>query len=84
MPYCKKGQLTLEKTANYFRIPSAPLNVFKMNPNVKLIVILRDPVSRTVSQYTHCLDRGEISIDSNMFKSLLSIIFRVGLVSNKT
>ena len=70
MPFSDLSQLTVERTANYFRMPTAPKNVFEMNPNVKLIVILREPVSRTISHYTHCLDRGEYVFDPSEYKTI--------------
>ncbi|KAK0168791.1 hypothetical protein PV327_002560 [Microctonus hyperodae] len=52
MPPTLEGQLTMEKTPSYFVTPEAPRRVQHMNPGTKLIVVVRDPVTRAVSDYT--------------------------------
>lgn len=51
MPFTNKNQLTIEKTPKYFVHKQTPFRVYRMNPKIKLIVILRDPTERTVSEY---------------------------------
>ena len=54
MPFSYKNQITLgEKTPGYFRTSFVPKRVFDMNPKIKLIIIIREPVERKVSSYTH-------------------------------
>lgn len=43
--------LTIEKTPHYFIDRSTPLRMFQTLPKVKLIVILRDPIIRAISDY---------------------------------
>lgn len=45
--------LTFEATPDYLFDPRAPQRVRELLPQVKLIVVLRDPVVRAVSQYHH-------------------------------
>ncbi|KAL7849895.1 hypothetical protein SRHO_G00192440 [Serrasalmus rhombeus] len=52
MPYAQPGQLTVEKTPAYFTCAKVPERVFHMNPNVRLLLIVRDPVDRVLSDYT--------------------------------
>lgn len=52
MPYTRQGQLTLEKSPGYFINPQAPLRIRHMNSSIRLLVIVRDPVVRTISDYT--------------------------------
>lgn len=52
MPPTLEGQLTMEKTPSYFVTPEVPRRVQHMNPGTKLIVVVRDPVTRAVSDYT--------------------------------
>lgn len=52
MPLTLEGQMTMEKTPSYFVTKRVPSRVKKMNPYVKLIVVVRDPVTRAVSDYT--------------------------------
>jgi len=52
MPFSKPGVITMEKTPGYFiYTPKAPQRIKKMNPNIKLIVVVRDPIERIVSDW---------------------------------
>ncbi|MGC9524844.1 MAG: tetratricopeptide repeat protein [Limnospira sp.] len=44
---------TGEATPNYLEIPEVPHRLFRAFPRVKLIVLLRNPIHRAVSQYHH-------------------------------
>jgi len=56
MPSTLPGQLTIEKTPSYFVTRSAPQRVFRsMSRDVRLIVVVRDPVTRALSDYTQGL-----------------------------
>ncbi len=57
MPYTDDTQLTIEKTPKYFINYSVPQRVHAMNPNIKIIVVLRDPVTRAVSEYTQSIQK---------------------------
>ena len=46
-------QKTIEKTPKYFVHPSAAPRIFVMNDEIRLILILRDPVKRLISDYEH-------------------------------
>ena len=52
MPYSFPDQVTVEKTPAYFTSESVPERVYRMNCSVKLVVVLRDPVERVISDYT--------------------------------
>lgn len=51
MPYSYPDQVTMEKTPAYFVEESVPKRVHAMNSSIKLILILRDPVERAISDY---------------------------------
>ena len=51
MPYSFPSQITIEKTPAYFIGENIPERVHNMNSSVKLIVILRDPTDRAISDY---------------------------------
>ena len=52
MPPARDLEVVIEKTPGYFIEPEAPERVMKtLGPGVKLILIVRDPVERTVSDY---------------------------------
>ncbi|XP_012551291.1 heparan sulfate glucosamine 3-O-sulfotransferase 3B1 [Bombyx mori] len=52
MPLTLEGQITMEKTPSYWVTKSAPKRVYAMNPSVKLLAVVRDPVTRAISDYT--------------------------------
>jgi hypothetical protein len=43
--------ITIEKTPAYFVSPRVPSRVRRMNESIKLLVIVRDPVERAISDY---------------------------------
>ncbi|KAG9353532.1 hypothetical protein JZ751_011648 [Albula glossodonta] len=55
MPLSLPGQLTVEKTPGYFAAPQAPGRVRAMDRGVRLLLIVRDPAERLVSDYTQVL-----------------------------
>ncbi len=54
MPLSTISQKTMEKTPFYFQIRTinVPERVYCMNTNIKLILSVRDPVKRLISDYT--------------------------------
>ena len=52
MPFTKEGELTIEKSPSYFITPEVPERISSISKTVKLILIVRDPVIRAVSDYT--------------------------------
>ena len=52
MPFSYPDQITIEKSPAYFITPEAPERVYKMSKDVKLIIIVRDPTTRAISDYT--------------------------------
>ena len=52
MPATSSGQLTVEKTPSYLINGGVVERVFTMDPAVRLLVVVRDPVTRAVSDYT--------------------------------
>ncbi len=65
-------QLCAEKTPGYFHHPEAPARARSQVPDAKLLLIVRDPVRRALSDYnqfrTRNLDRGR---DYPTFESLI-------------
>ncbi|XP_054454844.1 heparan sulfate glucosamine 3-O-sulfotransferase 6-like [Anoplopoma fimbria] len=58
MPRTLEGQITMEKTPSYFITKEAPHRVSSMSRHTKLIVVVRDPVTRAVSDYTQTLSKS--------------------------
>ena len=54
MPVSSKYQVTMEKTPNYFKVPSVPTDIKRFMPaDTKFILAFRDPYARAVSHYLH-------------------------------
>lgn len=52
MPFSYPHQITVEKTPAYFTSPKVPARVYRMNKFIRLLLILRDPTERVLSDYT--------------------------------
>ncbi|XP_073684397.1 heparan sulfate glucosamine 3-O-sulfotransferase 3A1 [Garra rufa] len=57
MPKTLEGQITMEKTPSYFVTHEAPARIYAMSRDTKLIVVVRDPVTRAISDYTQTLSK---------------------------
>ncbi|XP_020390591.1 heparan sulfate glucosamine 3-O-sulfotransferase 2 [Rhincodon typus] len=57
MPKTLDGQITMEKTPSYFVTREAPKRIFSMAKGTKLIVVVRNPVTRAISDYTQTLSK---------------------------
>ncbi|XP_069510650.1 heparan sulfate glucosamine 3-O-sulfotransferase 3B1-like [Ambystoma mexicanum] len=57
MPRTLDGQITMEKTPSYFVTKEAPARISAMAKDAKLIVVVRDPVTRAISDYTQTLSK---------------------------
>ncbi|XP_078414782.1 heparan sulfate glucosamine 3-O-sulfotransferase 3B1-like [Cetorhinus maximus] len=58
MPRTLEGQITMEKTPSYFVTKEAPKRIFSMSKDTKLIVVVRNPVTRAISDYTQTLSKN--------------------------
>ncbi len=57
MPRTLDSQITLEKTPSYFVTREAPRRISGMSHETKLIVVVRNPVTRAISDYTQTLSK---------------------------
>ncbi|KAM4598704.1 heparan sulfate glucosamine 3-O-sulfotransferase 2 [Polymixia lowei] len=57
MPRTLDSQITLEKTPSYFITREAPRRISSMSHETKLIVVVRNPVTRAISDYTQTLSK---------------------------
>ena len=64
MPLTRDGQLTVEKTPSYLITRNVPRRVRQMSSAVRLIVVLRDPVTRALSDYTQASVKRRRSMPS--------------------
>ncbi|XP_052818864.1 heparan sulfate glucosamine 3-O-sulfotransferase 2-like [Mya arenaria] len=64
MPSTKEHEITMEKTPRYFVSPDVPERIYNMSPNTKLVIVVRDPVIRALSDFTQAVSKNEV--ESNM------------------
>ncbi|XP_023672284.2 heparan sulfate glucosamine 3-O-sulfotransferase 4 [Paramormyrops kingsleyae] len=57
MPSTLEGQITMEKTPSYFVTNNAPKRIHTMARDIKLIIVVRNPVTRAISDYTQTLSK---------------------------
>ncbi|MBF1801809.1 sulfotransferase domain-containing protein [Alloalcanivorax profundimaris] len=59
-----------EKSVSYLYSREAPGQIYKMNPDMKIIIILRNPIFRAYSDYWHRVREGteELSFDEALVK----------------
>lgn len=55
MPESNYDSLTIEKSPAYFVTKGVPERMKQMNPDVKLILVLRDPVERLISDFSQLI-----------------------------
>ncbi|XP_002738871.1 heparan sulfate glucosamine 3-O-sulfotransferase 1-like [Saccoglossus kowalevskii] len=55
MPLSYPSQITIEKTPGYCDSEIAPERIAFMKPDMKILVIVREPTTRAISQYVHIL-----------------------------
>lgn len=60
MPFTYEDQITVEKTPAYFTDDYVPERIYRMNNTIKLLLLLRDPVERTISDYVQIAE-GKLS-----------------------
>lgn len=77
MPPTLEGQLTIEKTPSYFITKEAPRRVQMMNPSTKLLVVVRDPVTRAISDYAQAASKKP---DMKIFEELVFVNGTVGSI----
>jgi hypothetical protein len=51
MPVSNDFQIAMEKTPKYLIDSQVPGRVYAMNPDIRLIIVLRNPVTRAISEY---------------------------------
>ncbi|XP_077547811.1 heparan sulfate glucosamine 3-O-sulfotransferase 1-like [Haemaphysalis longicornis] len=73
MPASRPGQLTVEKSPAYFVTEAAPGRVWAMNASLQLLLIVRDPVVRLVSDYAQlAANRRQLQrVDAPPFEQLI-------------
>ncbi|MBN3310796.1 HS3SA sulfotransferase, partial [Amia calva] len=57
MPKALDGQIVMEKTPRYFVTAETPERIYSMSKEIKLIVVVRDPITRAISDYTQIISK---------------------------
>ena len=60
MPKVKQGEIVIEETPNYIESPKSPERVYHMNRKTNIIVMLRDPVQRAISNWVDTKEKGRV------------------------
>lgn len=69
-----KKTLTCEATGNYIFHPLAPIRIKKILPNAKFIVMMRNPVERSFSQYRRQIKNGRQKLS---FEDAIELEFKI-------
>ncbi|KAI0229226.1 Heparan sulfate glucosamine 3-O-sulfotransferase 1, partial [Lamellibrachia satsuma] len=62
-PLSRLNQITIEKTPNYFFNRVVPSRIHAMNATIKIILIVRDPIARSVSDWLHYCRKHQLDIE---------------------
>ncbi|XP_013402907.1 heparan sulfate glucosamine 3-O-sulfotransferase 6 [Lingula anatina] len=60
MPATLDGQITMEKTPSYFITKEVPKRIYQTDKDMKLILVVRDPVTRAISDYTQTASKHTV------------------------
>ncbi|KAM4598612.1 heparan sulfate glucosamine 3-O-sulfotransferase 3B1a [Polymixia lowei] len=77
MPKTLEGQMTMEKTPSYYVTKEVPARIYTMSKDTKLIIVVRDPVTRAISDYTQTRSKKP---DIPSFESLTFKNMTAGLI----
>lgn len=77
MPKTYDHQVTVEKTPGYFVTRDVPKRIFEMDPAIKLILVVRDPVTRAISDYCQAMSKHAMK----SFEKMALLDERLGLVN---
>lgn len=80
LPLSLEGQLTVEKTPAYFTTPGVPARVRMDLPSCRLLLVVRDPVTRALSDYTQSLSKHRAR---RPFEDLAFVKSSPGLVNSE-
>ena len=71
MPYTFDGYMTVEKTPGYFVCDYVPERIYRMNSSIRLLLVVRNPVDRAMSDYLQIKDtKDRKGIFSDTFENL--------------
>lgn len=68
MPESEVNEITMEKSPAYFVTQGVPERIKSMNSSIKLILILRDPVTRLISDYSQLIANKMKVIETDTYE----------------
>uniref|UniRef100_A0AAF5PJ70 Sulfotransferase domain-containing protein n=1 Tax=Wuchereria bancrofti TaxID=6293 RepID=A0AAF5PJ70_WUCBA len=71
MPETSITEITVEKTPAYFVSKTAPRRVHSLNSTIKLIVVVRNPITRAISDYTQTISKKSRNILMPSFEEMV-------------
>nr|CDQ04119.1 BMA-HST-3.2 [Brugia malayi] len=71
MPETSITEITVEKTPAYFVSKTAPGRVHSLNSTIKLIVVVRNPITRAISDYTQTISKKRRDILMPSFEEMV-------------
>ncbi|XP_064641916.1 heparan sulfate glucosamine 3-O-sulfotransferase 6-like [Lineus longissimus] len=77
MPPTLPSQITMEKSPSYFVTKEVPRLIYNMSKDMKLIIVVRDPVIRAISDYTQGASKNP---SQKPFEQLAFLNVTTGLV----
>ncbi|VDD89636.1 unnamed protein product [Enterobius vermicularis] len=84
MPETTLSQLTLEKSPAYFINKGAPQRVLQLDPAMKLIIVVRNPITRAISDYTQAISKRKKRSILPQFESIAVKNYTSAHKGNKT
>ena len=79
MPCSYSNQMTFMKHSTYYHKGKVPKRIYDFNPNMKLILLVREPVSRTISRFMFEILTKRIEAST----ALENVIFQNGTINEK-
>ena len=79
----KNEKIVGDITPAYISEKNVPKKIFKYNPHIKIIVILRDPTERCISQYKMEMTRGTIEENSGLWDAFNKNLPKYGPMKEK-
>ncbi|XP_063699643.1 heparan sulfate glucosamine 3-O-sulfotransferase 1 isoform X2 [Culicoides brevitarsis] len=82
MPHSVRGQITIEKSPSYFVTPEVPERVRAMNSSVKLLIIVREPVTRAISDFTQLKAHATAALPQNALPPVIKTFEDLAILPN--
>ena len=82
LPETLPDEITMEKTPRYFVSSEVPERVYNMSPNTKLVIVMRDPVIRAISDFTQAVSKSDLNYNVTFRKRVIRRTGEINLHSS--